>query len=280
MEGKMEVDSYKAKYKKITFISAGAGGTVYLAKNRETGQLVAVKQLDVRYVSRDTLAEVDFLIELSDINNAVGCYPHISCYYETIRTPEYVYIIMEYIAGKELHVYVKNARRDKIKDAIYDTLLQILKQILQALAYIHSKNIVHADIKPENILIKDKDYVAVLIDFGLSCRSNVENSCHKLVGTLDFLPPEVALHYTVYPASDIWSLAMSFYDTIYGRIWSFEAQRLPEAEFFKYISDPAHTPKFHTSNQILNDICNAMLVTDWKLRPSATALLEMFPPTL
>ena len=248
-----QVNEYKEKYLKLKLIGSGGAGSVYLATNKQTGQLVAVKEISTRRIDLNTMAEVSFLIELSDIN--AGCYPHIACYYETIRTPYFVYVIMEYIPGKELHKAVRDAKQDKIPDdVICDILLQILKQLLQTLQYIHSKNIVHADIKSENILIKDKDYVAVLIDFGLSCRSNVEDSCNKFVGTLDFLPPEVALNNTIYPASDIWSLAISFYDSIYGTIWPVATKYLDEADFFKYIADPANTPIFHTASPLLNRI--------------------------
>jgi serine/threonine protein kinase len=272
------MDVYSAKYEEIRYISEGGSGAVYLAKNRETGQLVAAKRLDAMYTNiNKVIAEVDYLIELSSINNATGCYPHIACYYETISAGHFVYIIMEYIPGKELQTYVKDARQSKISDdVIYDTLLQVLKQLLQTLVYIHGKNIVHADIKPQNILIKDKDYIAVLIDFDLACRSN----CHKSYIPLDDLSaPEIDIHNTFSPASDIWALGLSFYNAIYGNIWPPTTRSLRKRAFFKYISDPAHTPQFHTSNLLLNKICQSMLVVDWKLRPNAVTLLEMFPPT-
>jgi serine/threonine protein kinase len=284
-------NTYIKKYENLELLGTGVYGVVFLAVNRTTGNLVAVKRVDlievsertgntVEYLLRMIRNETSFLIELSREDN---CHPHIVCYYETIvdLPNDYVYIVMENIKGKDLKEYVKFVREQKVKDTVlFGLLLVLLKQLLQALAYIHSFNIVHSDIKPPNILVRDIDNSAVLIDFGLACRYLPDDtSCSSAAGSPAYAAPEVSAEHRRYPVSDIWSLGISFYDAIHGDVWT-ETDNLTNEEFFEYIQDPNNRPYFQTSNMRLNQICNNMLEVDYHKRPDASALLAMFPSSV
>lgn len=257
------------KYIELDNLGSGAYSRVDLYRNKVTDQLVAIKELPRN--AHTILTEISIMKELLN--------PHIPCYYEVITTDYYVYIVMEHIPGYELHNTVRYWRKAEVKDGIiYNHLLDILKDLIKTLSYIHSKNIIHCDIKPENILIKNNCNTAVLIDFGLSQLIQIDDKVSNsgIIGTGPFIAPEVSLRGTIKPVSDIWSLGISFYDAIYGKVWPNSATEHGCKYYYEYTSNPANTPVFKTSSILLNRICQAMSVTDWKLRPTANKLLEMF----
>ena len=282
---------YEEKYDNLGVLGTGTFGVVFLAVNKENRKTYAVKRIDLLEVSERTgntvndlmrmiNLEVSFLVELSSDSN---CHPHIVCYYETITdfADNYVYIVMENIKGKDLKEYVKFVRSEGVRDSVlFGLLLVLLKQILEALAYVHSFNIVHSDIKPNNILVRDIDNSAVLIDFGLACRyAQDDGACMSAAGSPSYAAPEVSAEHRRYPVSDIWSLGIAYYDAIHGDVWT-ETDNLSNGEFFAYIQDPDNRPYFRTSNLRLNSICNHMLQVDHTKRPSATTLLQMFPSSV
>ena len=146
------------KYKLIKKLCSGAFGNIYLGYFLHHNSYVAIKTEPRKIPSQHLETEAYFLYSLKGIG-----IPEILSYGRT----KYYNILVEPLLGKSLyHLYLDNNRHFKIKD-----ICLIGIQILDRLEWIHSKNVIHRDIKPDNFLIGENDpNVLYLIDFGLSSK--------------------------------------------------------------------------------------------------------------
>ena len=173
---------------------------------------------------------------------------------------------MEFISGEDLYNYAKKYRENNDYDTLYKHLLLILKDIIKGLVFVHSKGILHNDIKPENIMI-DSELTPKLVDFGLACSVNPKfcvvggektDCCEGYVGTPDFSSPEMYNTGIKYPASDIWSLGITLYDSATGE-YSFDYPPNPTNDDIAQTIRDKQPNKLKTSNDLLNSIVNMAL---------------------
>ena len=145
-------------YKYGRLIGQGAFGKVNLGLNILTGRIVAIKSFNKKTLSKNNnekkiLYETNLMKQLN--------HPNITKILELFETEDYIFIIMEYINGGNLFSFIKKTRKLSEKTAKF-----LFKQIIEGIKYIHSKNIVHRDIKLENILIDLKNNIKIC-DFGI-----------------------------------------------------------------------------------------------------------------
>ena len=180
------------EYYPVEIIGAGAFGLVVNVIQIKTGEKMAVKIIDKNNSNLDS----DYLNKevyiLSILDN-----PRIMKIYDILDNDDYFFIFMELIEGGNLKDLIIKRYLDKNVYLFRDSeCSQIMKGILEALNYLHKKNIIHRDIKPENILFKNKDDLSsvILCDFGLAYQMNeYENSTSGLCGTTIYMAPEVLL---------------------------------------------------------------------------------------
>ena len=132
----------------------------------------------------------------------------------TFQDPRFVYFVLSYIVGGELHRLLFVQKRFSNDMAMFYST-----EILCAIEHLHSYNIMYRDLKPENILIGMDGHV-VLCDLGFSAEMDQDGRCHTKVGTPHYLAPEILdLHsdagYT--KAVDVWSWALVTYEMLRGR---------------------------------------------------------------
>jgi len=190
-------------YKIQKIIGKGAFGIVYKAFELCSGRIVAIKQIPVNSENRKyVIKEIELLKNLE--------HPNIVKYYNFLKEENHIYIIMEYLEGSTLRQYM----RDNSENINEDIAREIIKQLLNALSYLHySCDICHRDIKPENIIFTEKDDIShiKLLDFGLSTDSFESKLKMQNCGTITYMAPEQisSLRYT--KGVDIWSVGIILY---------------------------------------------------------------------
>ena len=197
-------------YKFGRVIGRGAFGKVNIGLNILTGRIVAIKSFNKNNLSNEK-AKKKILYET---NLMRGLYhPAVTKILETFETDKYMLIIMEYISGGNLQNFVKKRRKLCEKTAKI-----LFRQLIQGIKYIHSKGIVHRDIKLENILL-DLNNIVKICDFGVG---KITEKGHKLLdqcGTPVYMAPEIIKGegYEGFPV-DIWSAGVALYIMLSGNI--------------------------------------------------------------
>jgi hypothetical protein len=181
-------------------------GAVYRAVDRETGADVAIKRLlDVRHAARFEI-EARLLASLS--------HPRVVKVLDHSSDEQGLYIVMELVHGTDLGAILKRHGNPglSIGDAV-----EYVRHGCEALQYVHSQQIVHRDVKPQNMILGDDG--VVLVDFGVARAIGSQEGVDQgtiAVGTPRFMAPEVFAGGTVSPASDIFSLAATLWTLLIG----------------------------------------------------------------
>src|SRR3989339_338930 len=197
------------RYDQIEKIGAGGMGSIFKARDKILGRIVALKVIREDFMS--DLETVQRLIR--ETQSASGLrHPGIVTIFD-ICVGEPMYIAMEYIDGGNLREQL-NRKAMSVQE-----FLGIAIEICDALDAAHSKGIIHRDIKPENIMLT-KDGQIKITDFGLACIYNASKMtmAGQILGTPLYMSPEQIKGRPVDNRSDIYSLGITFYESLTGRV--------------------------------------------------------------
>ncbi|XP_070685724.1 serine/threonine-protein kinase D2 isoform X2 [Pempheris klunzingeri] len=191
-------------------LGSGQFGVVYGGKHRKTGRDVAVKVIDkLRFPTkqesqlRNEVAILQSLRHLGIVN--------LECMFET---PEKVFVVMEKLHGDMLEM-ILSSEKGRLPERLTKFLIT---QILAALRHLHFKNIVHCDLKPENVLLASADPFpqVKLCDFGFARIIGEKSFRRSVVGTPAYLAPEVLLNQGYNRSLDMWSVGVIMYVSLSG----------------------------------------------------------------
>ncbi len=201
--------SISDRFVMLEVLGKGATGEVYRAEDLECHRIVALKRLNPE-LSADPLSRRRFLEEASRARELR--HPRIAAYYEAVEDNRDLYLVMEYVEGETL--------RQRLQRPIARTeFFRIATQCAEALEAAHAGNLVHCDIKPENIMLTPQGDVKVL-DFGVAKRLQTEalattvDRKGTLSGTPAYMAPEVLRQQTPDARADIFSLAVVLYEML------------------------------------------------------------------
>jgi serine/threonine-protein kinase len=204
-------------YKVISRIGKGGMGDIYKARQDPLKRIVALKVLPP-HLSRDDEFAKRFKIEAEAVSrlehqNIVSIYEYVD---DDFGDGEgYRFIAMQYVDGMDLGEYIRENKRIPIAD-----IIDFTKQICRGLRYAHGHNIVHRDIKPQNILLdKDKDKTVIRItDFGIAKTVSTSITITgSTIGTPEYMSPEQAQGKKIDAQSDIYSLGIVMYELLIGK---------------------------------------------------------------
>jgi serine/threonine protein kinase len=190
-------------------LGAGANACVWRGIDNETGESVAIKQL-ARARTTETAVRDETTILAEAIHDNIiqlrGCYADDSNFY----------LVMELAAGGEL--YEKLCREGMLTEP---TAKSVMQQVLQAVSFLHSRSIVHADLKPENLLIcsqPGEELQVKLADFGSAYSLRRGSSEKRKDYTACYIPPELITGAAaeVTTAADVWALGVVMYILLRG----------------------------------------------------------------
>jgi len=208
----------------LQHIGTGGMGEVYLATDARLDRRVALKVLS-RELAHDKRRMQRFQQEArmaSALNQ-----PNILTIFEFGEINSLNLLATEYIEGETLRQYL---RSHKLK---LSEILDISIQILSALDAAHEAKIVHRDIKPENVMIRSRDHVVKVLDFGLAKPTESASSTHAsdlegdtqyktaagtVLGTVNYMSPEQAQGLTVDERTDLWSMGVVIYEMVTGQM--------------------------------------------------------------
>lgn len=196
------------RFEVLAHIGQGSFGDVWKARNLTNGAIVALK------IPKDQELGEEVLRQEPDLMKALD-HPHIVHIYGCHTIGSQFVIEMEYVEGHNLgEILESTSHRTPIT---YGRILKWAKQILEGLAEIHAAQVVHNDIKPQNVLIDQNDN-AKLVDFGTSRRMEDVWVWTRRQGTEAYWAPEVAFDQQRSYVSDIYSVGVMLYEMVTGQL--------------------------------------------------------------
>ena len=197
------------RYEILELIGSGGMSDVYKAKCHKLNRYVAIKVLKEEFSSDE-----GFVSKFKMEAQAAAClsHPNIVSIYDVVDEGKLHYIVMELIEGITLKSYIAQKRRLDVKEAV-----SISIQVAQGIAAAHSRNIVHRDIKPQNIIIS-KDGKVKVADFGIARAATSQTITVSAVGSVHYISPEQARGGYSDARSDIYSFGITMYEMVTGRV--------------------------------------------------------------
>ncbi len=207
MSRRLQIGEHLADYRIVGFLGAGGMGSVYHAVHTKIDRPVAIKVLsDV--VENPSFRERFF--NEARLQSRLH-HPNIATLYDFQEAGDLVYIVMEFVDGETLDGLIKQ-RYFAVEEA-----LKTFETIGEAISFIHDNNIVHRDIKPQNIKMSSAGTIKML-DFGIA-KGAINQGLTRVggvVGTPNYLSPEQLRGHEASAHSDIWALGILFYEMLTG----------------------------------------------------------------
>ena len=293
MIGTVLSDRYRLEAK----LGSGGMSTVYLARDETLDRPVAVKVMH-----REMSEQEDQLERFRQEARAVAklSHPNVVSVIDAGEDGGHPYIVFEYVKGETLKQRIKREGALDTQDAIAYAI-----EVGRGLGVAHSRNMVHRDIKPQNVLI-DEDGRAKLTDFGISRQLEQDGvtATGRVLGTTDYVAPEQAMGQAVDPRSDVYALGVVLYEMLVGQVpFSAESQvgvamkhvneelpdvqrRRPEVSAAVALvverstaKDPAE--RYQTIGEMVDDLQTALEVEAARAGSTtgeATSVLDAVPP--
>ena len=271
LTGRLAIASHELEkaFRRGPVIGKGNYGTVYvgLLRYRGTPRLVAVKEIalssgELRATEHEALkAELAMLQTLS--------HPHVIRYYGSVVTAHTMALFMEYASGGNLTALCR-----RFHGLGHALIAHYTREMLQGLAYLHGHNIVHRDIKGENILIDSEGHVR-LADFGCSRILSATVNPTGCVGSPYFMAPEVIKHGPYGTKADIWSVGCTVVEMLNGGDvpWSENFENIYSALLFISTHEGLPTNVPETIDPECRDFLEHCFRHDPEERWSATGLM-------
>nr|KAF6348208.1 death associated protein kinase 3 [Myotis myotis] len=253
-------------------LGSGQFAIVRKCRQKGTGKEYAAKFIKKRRlsssrrgVSREEIErEVNILREIR--------HPNIITLHDIFENKTDVVLILELVSGGELFDFL--AEKESLTE---DEATQFLKQILDGVHYLHSKRIAHFDLKPENIMLLDKNVPnprIKLIDFGIAHKIEAGNEFKNIFGTPEFVAPEIVNYEPLGLEADMWSIGVITYILLSGAspfLGETKQETLTNISAVNYDFDEEY---FSNTSELAKDFIRRLLVKDPKRRMTISQSLE------
>lgn len=255
------------KYILESHIGSGTYGVVYKARHVDARPTDLPKAYAVKCIERSRLTkeaednmvkEISILLEIS--------HRHIVKLEDFSKDASYVYMIMEYCSGGDLHKYIhtKNGLPE-------DVARHFFRQIASAIEYLNERNIAHLDLKPQNILVAPSSSGGLpqlkLADFGFANKVQGSEKMASIRGSPLYMAPEILKARSYDRSVDLWSLGVILYEALFGQA-PFLSDSYEELIAKIVSDDPIKIPDAPSVSIECRDLLKRLLLRDPHLRMS------------
>lgn len=245
-------------------IGSGATGRVWRGRRRQDGAPVAVKLLREEF-AREPVTVGRFLRQRTVLRTLQ--HPHLVRVHDLVAEGDVLAVVMDLVDGEDLR---RLAGRRSLRT---DQTLAVLGQVAEALGAIHVADVVHRDVKPENVLVRwpDREPHALLTDFGLAGAAAGPTDLTRLsqlLGTPAYTAPELVTGRPAVPATDVYALGVMAYELLSGQR-PFPASNTAALLHAHVESEPVRPPGLAAP---VWDLLRAMLAKDPADRPTPAAV--------
>jgi serine/threonine protein kinase len=266
-----ELRTLNGRYRLLGRIGSGGMAAVYRAQDLKLGRIVAIKMLHESLTSDE-----GFLMRFQREAHASAnlTHPNIVTVHDIGQEEYRHYIVMEYVDGFTLKQIIRDANEDG-RFLPVSRVLDLAIQICNGIGYAHRANLVHCDLKPQNVLVTRDDRVKVA-DFGIA-RAITEASQHlaesQVWGTPQYISPEQASGGTPTPASDVYAIGVVMFEMLTGQL-PFAADS-PTAVALKHLQEiPPSVLEYNPGvPRQLDDIVHKLLAKEPSARYSTAGQL-------
>ena len=263
----LDIDDFpkeiSSKYEIIQEIGRGAFSIVYKVKSKENNNIYCLKKINTKK-TKDKENEINILSNLSHPNL-------IKCFFSFYNS-ENIYIIMDFCEFGDLFSLLQSVKKKKVF-VNEDIIWNIAIQVLVGLNYLHSKKIIHRDIKLLNLFMT-KDKKIKIGDMGMSIIFDEDELIHSRVGTPLYIAPELVKKEKYDYKIDIWSLGCSLYH-LAKTVPPFTDENLIKLGNSIINDQPSNLPICYSNE--LYDFILRLMIKNKDQRPSALEALELIP---
>lgn len=257
MPNKIKIGNFEYIEDEKNFLGSGSFSKVYRGKyvGKTTAIImydtdVAIKILNITSLTPSGKRIINDEIEIMKLIKH-NSHPNIVECYEVVETTEYIYIIMEYCDSGNL----KNIMEKPLKE-IYVQFY--FSQITNGLKYLDKLNIIHRDIKPQNILLTNKRRILKIADFGFAKRTNAPSLHDTICGSPLYMAPEIKENCCYNKQTDLWSIGITLYEMLFG------SHPFPDCKTRSELSHAVNTidievPPKNSRNKDVSEECLSLL---------------------
>lgn len=251
-------------------LGEGKFGLVKLGVHKKTGEKVAIK-----IIKKDSMDQKDLELVRSEIDIMKLCrHKNIVRLLDHFENSEFIFIVMEYLAGGDLGNYSKKKKYTYSEEEV----AMIIYQITVGIDYLHQYGVVHRDLKPDNIMLAkpgDISHIKIM-DFGLSKIMGPQEKVADGFGTLSFVAPEVLIRKPYNKEVDIWSIGITLYYILTGTLPFDDDQDNEEVIAKKIVFSKLtfYDKKWKKMSELCTDFVEKALIKDPEKRFKSKELLE------
>lgn len=257
------------KYKRLKYLGKGSYGAAILVELRSNpSQKFVIKEIVIGHLK---LAEQNAAKSEAEVLHQMN-HSNITMYIESFVENEKLYIVMENADGGDLSSAIQNRKKDG-KYWNEEEVMRIFVQICLALQHVHNQNILHRDLKSQNIFLTLKGVVK-LGDFGIAkVLDATDDQARTQIGTPYYLSPEICESKPYGRESDVWSLGILLYELIALEM-PFQATSLPALVHRICVAEPNYTAAEKRYSAGLIALTKSMLMKDPQKRPSVSQIVK------